>query len=202
MTIDRTPQARPQIYYIRHGETEWSLSHRHTGKTDIPLTSNGEAQARAVGIRLRGVEFLRVLSSPRERARRTCELTQLATPSEIKRDLVEWNYGDYEGLTSVAISKTRPGWNIFRDGCPGGETPTEIAIRADKLIVHLEALSGNIALFSHGQFGSVLAARWIGLPLITGQHLTLFPASLSILGYNPDHPEIRVISLWNEVPTV
>ena len=188
------------IYFIRHGETEWSLSGRHTGLTDIPLTAHGEEQARAAGRHLAAIALSRVLTSPSQRARRTCALANLSVPAECVPDLTEWNYGDYEGLTSEEVRLRRPTWNVFVDGCPGGESPLQISDRADRLIGSFSQQRGNIALFSHGQFGAVLAARWIGLPALKGQHLSIYPASLSILGYNLRHPEVRVISLWNETP--
>ncbi len=189
-----------QLYFIRHGETEWTLSGQHTGRTDIPLTVRGEDEARELGTRLREVQFARVLTSPRQRARRTCELAGLGSASEIEPDLAEWDYGDYEGQRSVDIRQGRPDWNVFRDGCPGGEMPAHVSDRADRLITRLLALDGNVALFSHGQFGCVMAARWIGMPAIEGQHFALGAASLSILGYEPNHPKVRVIVLWNAAP--
>lgn len=190
----------PRLHFIRHGETAWSLSGQHTGRTDIALTAHGEAQSRALGPALRLLKFARVLASPRQRARRTCELAGLGAAAEIEPDLAEWDYGDYEGLRTTDIRKARPGWNIFADGCPGGETPQQVSTRADRLIASLAALNGDTALFSHGQFGCVLAARWIGLPVIEGQHFSLSPATLSILGNNPTHPEVRIIALWNAAP--
>lgn len=186
-----------RLYLIRHGETEWSLSGRHTGRTDLPLTARGEDEARELAQRLREIRFAHVLTSPLERARRTCELTGLGAAAAIDADLAEWDYGDYEGQRSVDIRKQRAGWNVFRDGCPGGEMPAQVSGRADRLIAHLRALDGNVALFSHGQFGCVLAARWIGLPLLDAQHFALGTASLSILGFDPHHPEVAVIALWN-----
>ena len=177
-----------RLYLIRHGETEWSLSGRHTGRTDIPLTEQGEQDARKLGERLRAVTFAAVLTSPRTRARRTCELARLTPVAEIEPDLAEWDYGDYEGQLSVDIRKGRPDWNLFRDGCPRGEMPAQVSDRADRLIARLRALDGNVALFSHGHFGRVLAVRWIGLPVIDGQHFLLGTASLSILGYEPNDP--------------
>jgi len=185
---------------MRHGETEWSLSGQHTGRTDIPLTARGDDEARALGPWLRGIPFTHVLTSPRRRARRTCELAGLGPEAQIEPDLSEWDYGDYEGQLSVDIRRGRPDWNLFRDGCPHGETPEQISDRADRLISHLCALGGTIALFSHGQFGCSLATRWIGLPVIEAQHLSLGTASLSVLGYNPNHPEVRVIARWNAGP--
>ncbi|MGP8025357.1 MAG: histidine phosphatase family protein, partial [Acidocella sp.] len=137
-----------QLYFIRHGETEWSLSGQHTGRTDIPLTARGEDEARELGPCLRAFKFARVLSSPRQRARRTCELAGLGPAAEIEPDLAEWDYGDYEGQRTVDIRKGRPDWNVFRDGCPRGEMPAQVSDRADRLIAHLRALDGNVALFS------------------------------------------------------
>jgi probable phosphoglycerate mutase len=187
-----------QLYLLRHGETAWSITGQHTGKTDIGLTPHGEDQARALEPRLRGITFGCVLVSPCLRTRQTCDLAGLGGTSRIEPDLAEWNYGDYEGQRSIAIRKEHPDWNVWRDGCPDGETPGEVSARADRLIERLAALDGNVALFSHGQFGAAVAARWIGLPLAEGRHFALHPASLSILGHEPAHPECRMIRLWNE----
>ena len=187
----------PRIYLIRHGETGWSLSSRHTSRTDVPLTEQGEQDARKLGERLRDLRFSQVFTSPRQRARRTCELAGLGPVAKIEPDLAEWDYGDYEGQHSADIRKERPDWNLFRDGCPRGEMPAQVSNRADRFIVRLRALDGNVALFSHGHFGCVLAVRWIGLPVMEGQHFLLSTASLSILGHENDYPERRVISLWN-----
>ncbi len=189
-----------QLYYFRHGETEWSVSGQHTGPTDIPLTLHGEDQARMLATRLREMAFAKVLVSPRQRARRTCELAGVAALSSIEPDLSEWDYGEYEGRRTIDILKERPDWNIWRDGCPGGETPKDVADRAYRLLARLRELEGKIALFAHGQFGSVLAARWIGLPAGEGQHFALGPASMSILGHEPGHPSVPVIALWNLAP--
>ncbi|WP_020176886.1 histidine phosphatase family protein [Methyloferula stellata] len=185
-----------RLYLIRHGETLWSLSGQHTGRTEIPLTAHGEEMARGLGQRLQGIAFTHVLSSPRLRARKTCELAGLGQPDG-EPDLAEWDYGDYEGKRSMDIRKERPGWTIFRDGAPNGETPQQVSDRADRLIARLIALDGNVALFSHGHFGCALATRWIGLPIIEAQHFQLDPASLSLLGNAPSRPEVRVIALWN-----
>jgi probable phosphoglycerate mutase len=190
----------PRIYFVRHGETEWSLSGRHTGLTDIALTPHGEEQARELRPWLDRVEFSTVLTSPRKRARETCDLAGLGRNARIEPDAVEWRYGDYEGRRSSDIRAERPGWNLFRDGCPNGETPEEVSARADRLIAYLCTLKGNVALFSHAQFGCALGARWIELPVVDGQNLWLEPASLSILGSNPSMPEIRAIGLWNAAP--
>ena len=195
------PKTPLSVYLIRHGQTAWSLSGQHTGSTDIPLTAHGEAEARELLPWLRQVQFGLVLTSPRQRARRTCNLVGLGREAEIEPDLAEWNYGDYEGKLSSDIRKERPEWNVFQDGCPGGEMPEQVSDRADRLIARLCTMNGNVALFSHGEFGPALAARWIGLQVAAGQHLPLGTASLSILSYNPAHSEVRVIALWNAAPT-
>ena len=187
-----------QIHLVRHGETAWSLSGQHTGTTDLALTAHGENQARALAPRLAQTAFTQVLVSPRLRARQTCALAGCAAASTLEPDLVEWDYGDYEGLRSADIEKTRPGWNVWRDGCPHGETPAEITARTDRLIARLCMLQGDVALFSHGQFGTALAVRWIGLPLVAGQHFALHAASVGVLGHATHHPQTRVIALWNE----
>jgi probable phosphoglycerate mutase len=161
------------------------------------LTGQGEQDARKLGERLRDLTFSQVFTSPRQRARRTCELAGLGPVAKIEPDLAEWDYGDYEGQHSVDIRKARPDWNLFRDGCPRGEMPAQVSDRADRLIARLRALDGNVALFSHGHFGCVLAVRWIGLPVIEGQHFLLGTASLSLLGCEPSHPEVPVIERWN-----
>ena len=183
---------RPVLYYIRHGETAWSLTGQHTGKTDLPLTAQGEVQAAALAARLSGIDFSQVLTSPLLRARRTCELAGLGGRVLAVPDLAEWDYGDYEGLTTPDIRKQRPDWNLFRDGCPNGEMPDQIVQRVDRLIRNLVAMQANIAIFSHGHFGQALAARWLDLPVINGPHFVLDPATLSILGFKPGLPELRV----------
>jgi probable phosphoglycerate mutase len=187
------------VYLIRHGQTEWSLSGQHTGQTDLPLTAEGEIQASQLAPILSKVEFSSVFTSPLRRARRTCQLAGLAHRSQVDEDLVEWNYGDYEGLTSEEILNDDPGWGLFENGAPNGESPGEVSDRADRLIERLSVLSGNIALFSHGHFFSALAARWIGLPVLTAEHLELSTSSISMIGFSAHHPETRVISGWNAV---
>jgi len=184
------------LYLIRHGETAWSLSGQHTGRTDIPLTAQGEQDARALAEALRDVKFSRVFTSPRQRARQTCELVGLNAGAHIEPNLAEWDYGDYEGLLSADIRKSRPDWNIFRDGCPHGESPVDVSDRADRMMAQLRALDGNIAVFSHGHFGRALGARWIGLPVSQGQHFRLSTASVSILGYEPSTEDSAIV-LWN-----
>jgi broad specificity phosphatase PhoE len=188
--------------FVRHGETAWSLSGQHTGLTDLALTVHGEEQARALAPRLRSFDFTHVLVSPRLRARQTCQLAGYGAASGIEPDLSEWDYGHYDGLRTDDIQRDRPGWNIWRDGCPGGESPADVCTRADKLIARLQTMNGTVALFSHGQFGSALAARWIGLALAEGQHFALQPASVSLLGIDPHHADRRVIELWNESRTL
>ena len=188
------------LYLIRHGETAWSQSGQHTGRTDIALTPHGEGEARALQPALDAIEFSQVLTSPLLRAQRTCELAGLGDAAELEPDLMEWDYGEYEGMRSSDIRVTRPGWNVFNDGCPHGESPEQAAARADGLIARLRTGHGNIALFSHGQYSCVLAARWITAPVMAAEHLALTTASLSILRYNPAHPDIPVIALWNAAP--
>jgi probable phosphoglycerate mutase len=190
-----------QLFVIRHGETAWSLSGEHTGVSEIPLTAHGEDEARALAPALRAVAFTRVLTSPRQRARRTCELAGLAAAAEIEPNLAEWLYGDYEGLTPAEIDKRQPGWEVFRNGCPGGETPEQASDRADRLLQSLRALQGNVALFTHGHFARALAVRWIGLSISVGGRFGLSTASIGILGYDPARPDAPVIALWNEVPS-
>jgi probable phosphoglycerate mutase len=197
MSITTSIPTLLRLYLIRHGETEWALTGRHTGLTDISLTANGEDESRELGKHLLDIQFAHVLTSPLKRARQTCELVGLDKVLEIEPDLAEWDYGDYEGKRSEDICKGRPDWNVFRDGCPHGETPAQVSERADRLIARLRTLDGKVALFSHGQFGGVLAARWIGLPLAQARHFPLGTASLSIFSFNAHHPEVPVIALWN-----
>jgi probable phosphoglycerate mutase len=191
----------PRLHYIRHGQTSWALSGQHTGRTDLALTPHGENEARALGPWLGKIAFTRVFTSPLQRARRTCALAGLGETAEIEPDLPEWDYGAYEGKTSAEIRAGRPGWDCLRDGCPGGESPADVAARADRLIARLRTMEGNIALFSHGEFGLAFAARWIGLPVEAGRHFILHTASLSILTTNPAHTHVPVIALWNATPT-
>jgi probable phosphoglycerate mutase len=185
------------LYLARHGETAWSLSGQHTGLTDLPLTERGERNARRLGERLARLTFEKVFTSPLERARRTCELSGFGQAAEVERNLVEWNYGDYEGLRTAEIRVKRPDWQLFRDGCPGGESPAQIGARADVVVNRLRAVSGNALIFSSGHFLRVLASRWLGLDSAAGRFFVLSTASLSALGYdnNLSQPAIR---LWND----
>jgi broad specificity phosphatase PhoE len=186
-----------RLFLVRHGETTWSLSGQHTGRTDIPLIEQGEQDARKLAERLHRVTFSRVFTSPLRRARRTCELAGLDEFAEIEPDLAEWDYGEYEGRRLVEIRDGRPGWNLFRDGRPGGESPAQVCERADRLIARLRTMAGNIAVFTHGSFGRALAVRWIGLPVMEAEHFLLGTASLGILGHGHDLAEEPAIVLWN-----
>jgi broad specificity phosphatase PhoE len=187
----------PSIYLARHGETAWSLSGQHTGGTDLPLTERGERQARALGERLRGANFVKVLTSPSQRARRTAELAGFGSVAETDPDLAEWDYGEYEGRRTADILTERPGWFLFRDGAPGGETPEQAAARADRAIHRIRAIGGNVLIFSSAHILRVLAARWLGLEPAGGRYFVLGTSSLSILGYEHNLAE-PVIRLWNE----
>jgi len=187
----------PIVYLARHGETEWSLSGRHTGLTDVPLTPRGERNAQRLGDRLRGTKFAKVLASPLRRATRTCELAGFGAVAEIDRDLLEWNYGAYEGRTTKQIRAERPEWQLFLDGCPGGELPADVGARADRVVAKARAVDGNMLLFSSGHFLRVLAARWLGLEPAAGRFFLLGTASLSALGYEHDLEE-PVIRLWDD----
>ena len=187
---------RQQVYLIRHGETEWSLSGRHTGITDIPLTENGRRAAKRLETALTKETFTAVLTSPLERARKTSELAGFGGRAEIEFDLMEWNYGEYEGLTSKQIREKVPGWILFRDGCPGGESPEQIGARVDRVIARVRAVDGRVALFAHGHVFRVFAARWLGLPVLAGCHFLLDTATLNILGYDR---EIPAVTTWNAI---
>lgn len=188
----------PIIYVARHGETAWSLTGQYTGLIDLPLTERGEGNARRLGERLKGLNFATVLTSPLRRAVRTCELAGFGAVAEIDPDLMEWNYGQYEGRRTAEILAERPGWQLFRDGCPGGESPAEVAARADRVISRVRATSGDVLLLSSGHFIRVLATRWIGLdPTGTARSFMLSTASLCALGYQDDLSR-PVIRLWNE----
>ena len=188
----------PVIYIARHGETAWTITGQHTGLTDLPLTAQGENNARGLGERLKGVEFAKVFTSPLQRARRTCELAGFGASAEVDNDLVEWNYGEYEGLRSGEIRAKRPGWDLFRDGAPGGESPAQVATRADNVWKRVRTINGNVLIFSSGHFIRVLVARWIGLePSVHSNSFLLSTASLSAVGYDQDLSR-PVVRLWND----
>jgi probable phosphoglycerate mutase len=190
-------ESLPAVYLARHGETEWSLSGQHTGLTDLPLTERGERNARRLGERLKGLSFAKVFTSPLQRARRTCELAGFGDRAEIDPDLVEWNYGEYEGKRTEEIHARRPDWQLFRDGCPGGESPQQIGARADRVIKRIRAIRGNVLIFSSGHILRVLTARWLGLEPVGAQYFLLSTASLSELGYEHNLSQ-PVIQLWND----
>jgi broad specificity phosphatase PhoE len=190
-------EALPVTYLARHGETAWSLSGQHTGRTDLPLTERGEANARALAARLSGLSFAKVFTSPLQRAVRTGQLAGFGEQAEHDPDLVEWDYGQYEGRRTVEILKERPDWFLFRDGCPGGERPDQVGARADRVIERIRAVHGNVLVFSSAHILRVLAARWLGLEAAGGRYFLLGTASLSVLSYehNLGEPAIR---MWND----
>lgn len=183
-----------QIYLIRHGETEWSLSGQHTGRTDIPLTRNGRKMAEQLATVLAGEVFEQVMTSPLQRARETCALAGLGPQAVVEPDLAEWDYGDYEGLTTSEIQAQAPDWLLFRDGCPGGESPEQVGARVDRLIATVRSVPGHVALFGHGHLFRLFAARWLDLPVLEGRRFMLYPATLSILSYYRGIPAVK---RWN-----
>ena len=188
---------RDDVYLVRHGETAWTITGQHTGRTDLALTSRGEEQARSLGPRLNGLRFDHVFSSPLRRALRTCELAGFAGPARLDPDLLEWDYGYYEGRTLAEIHRERPDWELFRDGCPGGESVLQITERADRVVSRLRTLKGNVLIFSSGHVLRVLAARWVEASEALGRRLVLDPACVCVLGY--DHAGTdSVIRLWND----
>lgn len=185
------------VYIVRHGETAWSLSGQHTGLTDLPLTERGEANAGRLRGRLENLTFAKVFRSPLMRATRTCELAGFGPVAEADPNLLEWNYGDYEGLKSAEIHQKRPNWQLFRDGCPNGESPAQVASRADDVLRRVHAIRGNVLIFSSGHFLRMLALRWLGLEILAGKFFALDAASVSLLG--ADHGGTQpVIQLWND----
>jgi len=187
----------PVLYLARHGETAWSLAGRHTGLTDLPLTERGEGNARRLGERLAGLAFAKVFTSPLQRAARTCDLAGFGAAVEVDRELVEWDYGEYEGLRTAEIRARRPDWQLFRDGCPGGESPDHVGARADRVVSRVRAVIGGVLVFSSGHFLRVLAARWLGLEPAAGRFFSLNTASVSVLGYESNLSQ-PVIRLWND----
>ncbi len=187
----------PIVYLARHGETAWTITGQHTGLTDLPLTERGERNARRLAERLRELTFAKVFTSPLRRATRTCNLAGFGAVAEIDRDLLEWNYGQYEGRLTADIHKERPNWQIFRDGCPGGESPAEVGTRADRVVKRVRDVQGDVLIFSSGHFLRAFAARWLGLDVAFGRFFMLTTASLSALGYehNLSQPVIR---LWDD----
>ncbi len=191
-----SPDTSQRIVVVRHGETEWSREKRHTGRSDIPLTQEGREQAVALGARLAGLEFATVLVSPLRRARETCELAGFGDRAEVDPDLIEWDYGEYEGLTRAEIQEERPGWTLFRDGVIGGETIHDVAVRAQRVITRVQAVDGDLLLFGHGHQLRILTALWLEYPAVAAQHLQLATASPSTLGY--EHDWTALLS-WNSL---
>jgi broad specificity phosphatase PhoE len=189
----------PEIVLVRHGETEWSRAGKHTGRTDVPLTEEGRAQASALGAALGGWRFALVLTSPLSRAVETCRLAGLGEVAQERDELREWDYGAYEGRTTAEIREERPGWTLWRDGVPDGETAAEVGARADRVIAELRAAEGDGVVFAHGHLLRVLAARWLGLEPADGRYFALDTATIGVLGYER---EAAVIRLWNGKPTL
>lgn len=199
MPANDTP-ALPRLFLIRHGDTDWTDAQRHTGRSDIPLNAKGEEHARRLGVRLQGERFAQVFVSPLLRVRRTCELAGFAALAQVNPDLVEWAYGDYEGQLSSDVHRQYPDWNLFRDGAPNGESPAQVAARADRFLAMIRPIDGDVAAFSSGHIIRMIAARWLGLEPLAAKYFYDVPASVGILGYehNRDQP---VILLWNEEKT-
>ncbi len=195
--MSQNDQTLPLVYLARHGETAWTVSGQHTGVTDLPLTERGERNARRLGDRLKDLTFSHVFTSPLKRASRTCELAGFASVAVVDEDLVEWNYGLYDGKTTEQIHQQRPGWELFRDGCPDGESVDDVAVRAKRVIERLRAIDGNVLLFSSSHFLRVLAVGWLELQPTAGQRLLLGTAALSILGYDHGRRD-PVMRLWND----
>jgi probable phosphoglycerate mutase len=194
---DRAVEEHPtqEVWLVRHAETEWSRSGRHTGRTDVPLTDAGRERAEALGALMGGHDFTLVLSSPLERARETARLAGFGDPCQVREDLLEWDYGDYEGITTAEIREERPDWYLWRDGVPNGETAVEVAARCDRVIEEILATAGDVALFAHGHILRALAARWLEEPVSFGGRLYLSTGSVGVLGFER---EVRVVRLWNE----
>ena len=192
-------QMLPTVYLARHAETAWSVTGQHTGLTDLPLTESGEGNARRLAQRLRGIIFEKVYTSPLRRAMRTCELAGFAPAATIDADLVEWNYGKYEGRITADILAERPGWQLFRDGCPGGESPEQVAQRAGRVVRRVRGHSGNVLLFSSGHILRSLAVCWLNIEILYAKFLTLSTTSISMLGYEHNRVDEPAVILWNDI---
>jgi probable phosphoglycerate mutase len=189
----------PTLYVARHGDTAWTDAHRHTGRTDLPLNERGVERARQLGEWLRRVSFYRVFTSPLQRASKTCQLAGFGAAAEVDADLVEWDYGRFEGMTTGDIVKDRPGWEQFRDGCPDGESPRDVAARADRFIARVRGMTGNVLAFSSGHIIRMIAARWNGLTPAAARIFYCRPASVGVLGFEHDNPDEPILRLWNSV---
>lgn len=193
------PSELPRLFLARHGDTAWTESRQHTGRTDIPLSEGGEERARQLGGRLRHYSFACVFTSPLMRASETCELAGFGMVAKVDSDLVEWDYGRFEGLRTAEIMKMRPGWDLFRDGCPEGESPEAVAARADRIIARVRAIEGDVLGFSSGHIIRMIAARWLGLPPGAGRFFYCRPASVGVLGFEHKNRDEPIIGLWNHV---
>jgi probable phosphoglycerate mutase len=193
------PLEMPKLFLARHGDTAWTDSRQRTGRTDIPLNSAGEERARILGERLQRYAFARVFASPLRRAAKTCELAGFGAVAQADPDLVEWDYGEYEGMRTGAILKARPGWELYRDGCPGGESPDDVAARADAFIARVRRIEGDTLAFSSGHIIRMIAARWLGLPPGAGRFFYCRTASVGVLGYEHKRRDEPIIGLWNHV---
>ncbi len=193
------PTEMPKLFLARHGDTAWTDSHQRTGRTDIPLNAAGEERARQLGERLRKYSFARVFTSPLQRASKTCELAGFGAVAEVDPDLVEWDYGRFEGMLTRQIVKQQPGWELFRDGCPDGESPGDVAARADDFIVRTRRIEGNVLAFSSGHIIRMIAARWLGLPPAAGRFFYCRPASVGVLGYEHKNRDEPIVALWNHI---
>jgi broad specificity phosphatase PhoE len=189
--------ALPKLYLARHGDTAWTDSHRHTGRTDLPLNERGEEHARQLGERLQHFSFACVFTSPLQRASKTCELAGFRAGAEVDRDLIEWNYGRFEGKRTSDVVKERPGWELYRDGCPDGELPGDVAMRADRFIARVHAIAGDVLAFSSGHIIRMIATRWLGLPPAAGRFFFCYPASVGVLGFEHNSRDQPIIRLWN-----
>ena len=189
--------ALPKLFLARHGDTAWTDSHQHTGRTDLPLYERGEEHAHQLGERLRGFSFDRVFTSPLQRASKTCELAGFGAAAEVDPDLIEWDYGRFEGKLTRDILKERPGWELYRDGCPGGESPEDVAARADRFVARVQGLGGDVLAFSSGHIIRMIAARWLGGPPAAGRFFFCYPASVGVLSFEHDSRDEPIIHLWN-----
>ncbi|WP_010582111.1 histidine phosphatase family protein [Schlesneria paludicola] len=189
----------PKLYLARHGDTAWTESRQHTGRTDLALNERGEDNARALGVRLQGLVFVQVFTSPLQRASKTCELAGFGRVAELDPNLIEWDYGRYEGMLTSDILKNRPGWELFRDGCPDGESPQQVAARADRFIAKVQSIPGDVLAFSSGHIIRMIAARWFGLWPAAGRAFFCRPASIGVLGFEHESRNEPIIRLWNYV---
>jgi broad specificity phosphatase PhoE len=189
----------PRLFLARHGDTAWTESRQHTGRTDLPLNASGEERARLLGERLRRFSFARVFTSPLQRASKTCALAGFSDMAEVEPDLVEWDYGHFEGKKTADIVRERPGWEMFREGCPGGESPDDVAARADRFIARVRAVPGDVLAFSSAHTIRMLAARWLGMPPAAGRFFFCRPASVGVLAFEHGNRDEPIIGLWNYV---